>query len=489
MKNPSQAACRTVGWAAAVVALGVATMMVPRVVRAQATACAGDCDGSGDVTVNEVITLANIVLETEDQSACSMGIPEGETPAITLVVTSVNSALTGCPGPVVCGNGLVETGEDCDNGGTCIGGTNAGDACTAESDCEGTGVCDTFGTQGPPGTQPRKVCSTNSDCGGANCIHCKTFGGQGCAANCTTETEAVTTLVPGELIGLVDVVPGTSTAFVHGDPFNIPLALNGTTALKAGKEKNGKIPIAQNAIGVKLDRIPIASLACACVRGSVYMTCGGVQFEADGLTAAINCTRDATICTTEGKSPCAALAGPGNSGEGVIGCEELPTDSYTITQDAGGAKCPNDTVMCPDAGPQVFTFVTGQPGGPGSQIMATASAIGNVVGLCSGTDPTPAGDFYGPDGEFCTDDDPDNDDVRGIPSVTTLVTGTATITMQNANGVDGLDFGPFENTGKAISCQDIEAGMLTGAEQAGGFTALDNPTLFDIAVVNVFVAQ
>src|SRR5262249_24351009 len=32
-----------------------------------------------------------------------------------------------------CGNGVVEPGEDCDNGGTCVGGTNAGTHCTAES--------------------------------------------------------------------------------------------------------------------------------------------------------------------------------------------------------------------------------------------------------------------------------------------------------------------------------------------------------------------
>ena len=64
---------------------------------AAATVCAGDCDGSGDVTVNELITLVNIDLGNSDPSACPSGIPNGATVDITLIITAVNNALGACP--------------------------------------------------------------------------------------------------------------------------------------------------------------------------------------------------------------------------------------------------------------------------------------------------------------------------------------------------------------------------------------------------------
>ena len=59
--------------------------------------CAGDCEGSGDVTVNEIIILVNIDLGTADPSACPNGIPSGDTVDITLIVQAVNNALNSCP--------------------------------------------------------------------------------------------------------------------------------------------------------------------------------------------------------------------------------------------------------------------------------------------------------------------------------------------------------------------------------------------------------
>lgn len=56
-----------------------------------------------------------------------------------------------------CGNGVVEPGEDCDDGGTCIGGSNAGTHCTAESDCIGNGMC-------VGGTKAWTACADDSAC-------------------------------------------------------------------------------------------------------------------------------------------------------------------------------------------------------------------------------------------------------------------------------------------------------------------------------------
>ncbi len=59
-------------------------------------ACVGDCDGGGDVTVDELITLVNIAVGTADAAACPHGIPSGVTVDITVIIQAVNVALIGC---------------------------------------------------------------------------------------------------------------------------------------------------------------------------------------------------------------------------------------------------------------------------------------------------------------------------------------------------------------------------------------------------------
>lgn len=492
MKNPSQAGwSRSTGWAAAVAVLAASLAVAPSTARA---ACVGDCNNSGTVTIDELVLGIDINLGTMPLSACTNASGNGSTVLVNDNVTAVNNALHGCAA-AVCGDGITQSGEDCDPGSMCIGNDKAGSACATDADCcpggdctNVGGVCDTFGQKGPPGTAPRKVCTADSDCGGAKCIRCKAFGGNGCAANCTTEEESRIELVPGQLSG-GDITPGTSGAFVHGSPFMVPLTLSGINTLRAGSKPtaSGVLPLAQRAESVNLARIPISTLACACVRGVVFKTCGGTEYEADGVTSSTNCTSDDTLCA--GKKPCTAVAGPGNAGEGAIGCTGLPSASYSVEQDAGGTMCDLNTFpeMCPNAGPAI---VTPGPAGPaGSQILATASGIGTVTGLCSGADQS----MYGPDGQFCTDDDPFSpSSLRGTPSIVTLVSGTATVTLNNVNGNDGDNLGPYSISGAVKSCEDIAAGNSAGAAQAGAFTAAGltrNPTLGDTANVNVFVSQ
>ncbi|MBI3783072.1 MAG: hypothetical protein HY270_06705 [Deltaproteobacteria bacterium] len=89
------------------------------------------------------------------------------TPTITDTPTVTNTpTITNTPGANVCGgtsvaasnccNNVVDAGEQCDDGGTCVGGGNGGNPCTDNSNC-------------PSG-------------------ECRAFGGDGCAANCTNET-------------------------------------------------------------------------------------------------------------------------------------------------------------------------------------------------------------------------------------------------------------------------------------------------------------
>ncbi len=62
----------------------------------QMALCAGDCDASGSVTIDELITLANIALG--NPGSCSRGVTAGAMVDISLIVQAVHHALTGCGG-------------------------------------------------------------------------------------------------------------------------------------------------------------------------------------------------------------------------------------------------------------------------------------------------------------------------------------------------------------------------------------------------------
>jgi hypothetical protein len=55
---------------------------------------AGDCSGTGSVTISGIITLVNIALGTAEASACPHGIPSGSEVNIALIIQAVNNALS-----------------------------------------------------------------------------------------------------------------------------------------------------------------------------------------------------------------------------------------------------------------------------------------------------------------------------------------------------------------------------------------------------------
>lgn len=61
--------------------------------------CVGNCNGSGPVTVDDIITMVNIALGSADISTCSAGDANSDH-QITLdeILKAVNNALNGCPG-------------------------------------------------------------------------------------------------------------------------------------------------------------------------------------------------------------------------------------------------------------------------------------------------------------------------------------------------------------------------------------------------------
>jgi cysteine-rich repeat protein len=122
-----------------------------------AAQCAGDCDGNGMVTINELIVGVNIALGSAASAACA-AIDRNSDGMVTIseLIAAVNSALAGCTpttpqasptatpthtsqggtptvtatAPANCGNGSVEAsqGETCDDGNRSEG---PGDTCPA----------------------------------------------------------------------------------------------------------------------------------------------------------------------------------------------------------------------------------------------------------------------------------------------------------------------------------------------------------------------
>lgn len=373
-------------------------------------------------------------------------------------------SLLACGGDAVaqCGNGSVDPGEDCDLGGTCIGGAAAGAAChVGDSTCAG-------------GT-------------------CTTFGGQGCAANCTFEHDVTYQLVSGQASGST-VAPGTSGLVLSSDLLSIPIpfvascdvdrCLPSQEVLTIGKQRDGKIPVA---IKLRADLLspvamPVSTLACACIHRITVKTCGGSFFEPDGRTLSPNCTPGFSSCSTpgcdsggepcDGLAPCTFLHGSGNAGAGEIGCDGLDGIEVSLSQDAGGASGA--------ASPAVGTV--GGSGGPGSATILSTIGVTVALGPCNGNDPA----TYGPDGVYCTADDPP-------PAISSVmispeVTGTATAVVHNANGMDGRDLGPVSLVGAPFNCAQLENGNAAGAGLVQAFPAIHLDTLGDVVVSSQWFA-
>src|SRR5215475_6306744 len=88
---------RRSGWSAA-----IACAALLWVWPATAQSCPGDCDGDGEVSINELIIGVNIALGTQAISACPAMDSNGDG-AVTVneLIRAVTAALNGCPAPTV----------------------------------------------------------------------------------------------------------------------------------------------------------------------------------------------------------------------------------------------------------------------------------------------------------------------------------------------------------------------------------------------------
>lgn len=77
--------------------VATATVSPPLTPTTPSEVCVGDCDGDGEVMVNELVTMVNIALGNADVSTCLAGDPSGNGEiTINELVIAVNNALNGC---------------------------------------------------------------------------------------------------------------------------------------------------------------------------------------------------------------------------------------------------------------------------------------------------------------------------------------------------------------------------------------------------------
>jgi hypothetical protein len=242
-----------------------------------------------------------------------------------------------------------DLGEECDNGGTCLGGSNAGTHCTAESQCTGNGVC-ILGANAETACDP-----TNPNaCPGGFCEKCVPQGGHGCAANCTNETQIEFDVVPGVISGN-GYQQGTSGSIVWTDtPLGaliLPYQAGTKQTFAVGKPRNGIVTTATLANTVYFPEIAVGYLACACVRGVDDMTCGGYLLEATGncsvttsQTCVLNsdCPQQGEICFHPGATDCTPGYTPGTC-SGTANPKSCTADTDCPVAHPGTAYCSTTT--------------------------------------------------------------------------------------------------------------------------------------------------
>jgi hypothetical protein len=88
-------ACALIGWAAACAALVIALASPP----SAAQTCAGDCNGNGEVSSDETLIGANLVLGTLDLRSCPSADADGSgAVAVGEAVAAVRGSIAGCSG-------------------------------------------------------------------------------------------------------------------------------------------------------------------------------------------------------------------------------------------------------------------------------------------------------------------------------------------------------------------------------------------------------
>lgn len=435
-----------------------------------AAACSGDCDDDGGVTVAELMRGVNMALGRATMDTCpNMDASHDGRITIDEMITAVRGVIEGCRavatsptptvspeapatsrsrtptggsgGAVVCGNNVVEPPEMCDDGSVCVVGANVNEKphdCSDDSQCEPGETCL---PKYPPesvaqsGGTCAEICRHDAECGERG--QCMPVGGDGCAANCTTESD------------IVHDIGDFTWATIQFQSLFMDLAPRARQVFTIGKERTDavrqaddrvifnpfEVPIAVKARTFQMAEINVPNLACACLRG----------YEAPRF-------------------------GPGNSAEGKFACDGggmVGVDAYMLNdhQYVGPDECSgyHDLGLQGDYVEAVAGKIDVKPGHEGLCSVANAYALSNHgpggsamlrmtlaltfqqfpsrLEACAPADPDNPHPWFGPDGKACTDDDPD----KGEPVLMPTVTGHTKLDILNVNGLPGRILGTGSN--------------------------------------------
>ncbi|MBI1817243.1 MAG: hypothetical protein HYR72_19910 [Deltaproteobacteria bacterium] len=430
-----------------------------------------DRDGDGLTDAQEAALGTDPDLSDTNANGLSDGedVIEGNSPLPppTVTLPPITSTATPTPTPtptatvtfgeIQCGDGVTVPSEECDDGGTCIGGSNAGAPCTFGPTCD-VGVC-------------------------------TPTGGDGCAANCTNELS-----VP---LGF-QLSDQTCGIGVGCRPFN--LVASGTGLWRIGKPNpDGSLPIAIRADEVSPHPLSVQGLGCACLRGIPVpefglgnaghgvLYCGAFGFSgvdvntgidhtigvigANGFTAA-DCLAPGGSLDTTHPGVCNGPATITQSGQGPAGSAVVRINvSFGFIADGGSCATETDTKVCRDGA------------NPGTAC-TTNSAVCVGGGTC-----VPA---KGGDGIPCNGDDPEV--ARGTAGLSIFTTGTASATITDTDNQPGVTFGPGQmcgnqpcvasGTGAPANCVALmQQGTLAGMTLVAAAPTLDIAQQHDIISV------
>lgn len=444
------------------------------------SACGGDNQQEVDRDRTKTVVAGFTATPTVPPTVTPTGVPTG---TVATRTPGGGPTPTPCSGGLnpVCGNGLCETGERCDDGAICL---PIGEPVTEPSfqDCTATGEC-------PDGET------------------CEPVGGDGCARNCTLETRRIANLDPARSGAVVQIGPAGAGM--------VPVPLTGRQVLTTGTARDevvigpngvqltepGHLPIVTKVVDIGFNPAPVSILLCACIRG-VEVPSFGPGLSGRGLTGCgeqgltdINVLVEQDHNTTPGD--------PGNSGPDAGLPDDPNCDAVSIlpggfTSEAcleGRDEACSEmrfahTGVCNS--PRVVTLSGGQAPRGSTMLNANTSitllmdggACG--MGIEPGTDPCPHED-YGPDCVPCTDDDVPVGTANN--NITTSGTATAVVydATNTAGGLNMLVAGPGQPTDCDAILDDPEAplaGVLVTA-----FPAIDAESIGDTVTGTTLASQ
>ena len=425
-----------------------------------AQTCAGDCNDDKMTAINELISCVNIALDSAPVTTCQACDVNGDgMVTINELIASVGVALdpSNCqtPPPGLCGNGTMDSGEECDDGNI--------------------------------------------------------FGGDGCAANCTTEDLRVGVFNPDETVAVVqtEAIPIMLNLTGQQSFRTGHMRATATEQVGGGTIPAGEIPAVIKASELLFDPVKVTGLVCACVRG-IPVEAFGPGISASG---SIGCG-DQGLTDIDYRMVQDHNTTPGSPGNHTMGTPDDPecNDSKPVpgggTSDAcvegTGAKCSmtsNQHIgIC--QGPRIITASGGMaPKGSAYIVNSTAIGLLSDAGQCATNKPMRNGKCvfadYGDDCLPCTDDDLE----KGVTETNPTTSGTAEAALFDANNGDAIidkDKSCFGSpcitsvTGSPFDCSQLgpgTSGGLSGGSLGVCFTSLDAAQIGDNVTCTVFSNQ